>query len=208
MLRRLTAIALFVGFIVVSPRSSEAAMLDFIWGLSGPQLVGVGVGWRWDFTVSRDVCEVGSALALSIKAEGREDWRKRVYFSVGATFFTSTGTDSATKTYRFDDVNMLAFEPSVSVRTFSPGDGSRLRVYHGVGPTFDRVFGRSITTFDNVGIKVTLVEFVLPKYHVSFGSAVRLYPNGFTDDEFGSGPHLDFDRRHEYVWGGTFGVLF
>jgi hypothetical protein len=39
------------------------------------------------------------------------------------------------------------------------------------------------------------------------GLKFRIYPNGFTDDEFGFGPRQNFNRPAEFTWGGTISYL-
>lgn len=206
MARRLSTFALFAAMVVCVPRSSDAAFLDFIWGLSGPQLIGVGVGCRFDFHGKRDICEVGATPAM-MSLEGRDLW-SRLFVSVGGTGFVSTAKNSGTNVdYRWGDVAALAFEPSVS---FNSVDRAGVRLYHGIGPTYGYFFGvrRDFQSFDKFGIRVTPVEVVFHDQRAVLALTLRLFPNGFTDDEFGVGERRDFNRPFESVIGLSFGYTF
>ncbi|MFN7980992.1 MAG: hypothetical protein U0Q11_03965 [Vicinamibacterales bacterium] len=100
---------------------------------------------------------------------------------------------------------MLAFEPSVSVRSV---ENEKVRVHHGVGPTFDYFFGPKFDSFSNVGVRVTPIEVVFPRHNFSLAATVRLYPNGFTDDQFGFGVRQNYDRPFEAVYGLSAGFTF
>lgn len=204
MVRRLIAIALFAGMFFAAPRATEASMLDFIWELSGPQLIGVGVSCRWDFNKNVDVCD----FAPSTRANAdRAAERSRLFFSVGATAFVSTSKNSPSQVdYKWGDVYMIAAEPALSVS--SVDRGSRMRLYHSVGVSYDLLFGKNFDTFDKASIKLTPVELVFPDKHVSLAATIRLYPNGFSNDEFGIGRRLDFDRPFEAVYGLSVGYSF
>jgi hypothetical protein len=208
MTRRLAALVLFAGVLFGAPRPSEAALMDFIWGLSGPQLIGAGFGCRFGFEgkVRLERCIWGTPPAPA-KADLNRAW-KRVYFSVGGSAFVSTGKDSDTNVdYRWFDVGMLAFEPSMSFNSGNPGG---VRIFHGIGPTYDVLFGlrRDFPTFDKLGIRVTPVELDFDDQRAVVALTVRLYPNGFTDDEFGVGQRVDVDRPFETVVGVSFGYSF
>ena len=49
------------------------------------------------------------------------------------------------------------------------------------------------------------VEF---RRRLAVGFKVRIYPNGFTDDEFGFGPRLDFNRPAEITYGASVSYIF
>lgn len=200
MSRRLIAIAVFAGLLFTSPRATEASMLDFIWELSGPQLIGFGVSCRWDFDKNVDVCD----FARSAPRDGAA--RSRLFFSTTGTVFVSTSKNSPSQVdYKWGDVYMIAAEPSVSVATVGRND---LRVYHSVGVSYDLLFGKQFDTFDKFAIKITPVEAYFPNKHLSLAATVRLYPNGFSNDEFGIGTRRDYNRPFEAVYGFNVGYWF
>lgn len=204
MTRRLTALVLFLGVVFGAPRASEAAIMDLIWGLSGPQLIGAGFGCRFDLKGNLERCVWGTPPAKTRVP------LKRVFVSIGGAAYVSTSRDSESGIdYRWGDIGMVAFEPSVSFNSKNSRSGN-VHVFHGVGPTYDVLFGlrRDFPTFDKLGIRVTPVEVDFDKQRIVIALTMRLYPNGFTDDEFGVGPRLDYDRPFESVVGLTFGYSF
>ncbi len=206
MARRLVVFVWLLAMMLVSPRQSEAAFVDFIVGLSGPQLIGIGAGCRWDFHLNRDVCDLGMAPAMIAADQASRASKPLFFFSVGGTYFFSTSKDGESGVpYGWNDVRMLAFEPSVSVRSVNQ---EGIKIHHGVGPTFDYLFGRHFDSFGKAGIRVTPAELVFPNQRFSVALTMRLYPNGFTDDEFGFGVRRDYDRPFEAVYGISAGYTF
>jgi hypothetical protein len=63
-----------------------------------------------------------------------------------------------------------------------------------------------MTTFDKFGYKFTPVDVAYKRIAVAF--EIRLYPNGFTDDEFGLGPRVTFDRPYETTYGFRVSLAF
>lgn len=209
MARRLTALLLFVGVLFGAPRPSYAAsdFLDFIWGLSGPQLIGVGFGCRID-SAGRIIFCPGQKRPAATDSRAEGLWRN-VAFTLAASAFVSTGKNSESGVdYRFGDLGMVAIEPNVSFNSVRTERG--VRISHNVGPTYDILFGlrRDFDTFQKLGIKVTPLEVIFHDDRAVFAFNLRLYPDGFTDDEFGVGPRQDYDRPFETVIGFSFGYSF
>ena len=116
----------------------------------------------------------------------------------------STSKDSDTQQYGWFDANMVAFEPGVLVFS-KASDSSELRVAHGTGMTWGLLFGDNFRRFDKFGFSIIPIEVSYKKFIVA--AKIRIYPNGFTDDEFGFGPRLDFDRPAETTYGFSFSYL-
>ena len=219
MLKKVLAIAVVVCSALVFPPTSEAGLADFIWGLSGPQMLGWGGGCRWalEDPSKKDICEHGSAPTLISTRTYDNEPRIPVFFSVGGTFYWSTGTNSSTQEYRWFDVGMVAFEPGISYRSASFRNGRsqgaqpdrRIQLYHGVGPTLDYVFPMrgDFDSFGKAGVKVTPIEVLFHQQHLALALNLRYYPNRFTDDQFQPGPRLDIDRSSEWTWGFSVGIL-
>ncbi len=91
---------------------------------------------------------------------------------------------------------MLAASPAVVVQSKKVGE---LTFYHGTGITYNFLFGQDFRRFDKFGFTITPVDVSFRR--VSAGFTLRFYPNGFTPDEFGFGPRLDYDRKGEWVMG-------
>lgn len=207
--RRLTAFLLFIGVLFGAPRQTEAAsdFVDFIWGLSGPQLIGVGFGCRFD-AAGRIVFCPGQKRPAPADGRGQEPW-SRVSFTAAASAFVSTGRNSESGIdYRFADVGMVAIEPNVSVQSIRTGSGVRLS--HNIGLTYDILFGlrRDFPTFTKLGVKITPIEVLFHDDRGVVALNLRLYPDGFTDDEFAPGQRLDYDRPFETVIGVSVGYSF
>lgn len=200
MMKRLVAFVLFLGVVFGAPRVGEAAIMEFIWGLSGPQLIGIGVGCKFDG---------GKLVFCPGDTKPRGDAWSRVLFTAAGSVLVSTGRNAESGVdYRFGDVGMIAVEPNVSFNSVNTESG--VRVFHNIGPTYDILFGlrRDFDTFQKLGIKVTPLEVVFRDDRAVFAFNLRLYPDGFTDDEFGVGQRLDYDRPFETVIGVTFGYSF
>src|SRR4051794_2938552 len=114
-----SVLAILLLSVVLAPRASEAGLGEGIWGLSGPQLVGLGYGCRFhysDDTNSGDKTDGKKKLHSECQAGAPPTARdalvlhpKLVGVSLGAVYFRSTGRNS--DLYRFGEVEMLAIEP-------------------------------------------------------------------------------------------------
>lgn len=217
MMKRVVVILSLACVMFLQPKTSEAGLADFIWGLSGPQLVGLGFGCRWEFAKPPilESCVVGSGLTPDAEARaatGPPTW----LFSVGGTVYRSTGKDGEQKEngqpgerYAPGDVYMLAAEPGLALRYRFQG----IRAYSGAGLTLNYFFGsrqdvpgRAIDDatlvealrfkpFFRAGIKVTFLEVKIPKVPVTIGANARFYPKGFTDSDFRPGPSQHSETR-------------
>src|SRR4051812_12869749 len=212
-----SVLAILLLSVVLAPRASEAGLGEVIWGLSGPQLVGLGYGCRFHYSDDTNGADkkpdgkkkLHSECQAGAPPTARDELLvhpKLLGVSLGAVYFRSTDTDSDTATYKLGEVEMLAIEPAVSL-TYFHRDDENFRLYHGVGISYDFAFGAHYQAFDKFGFKITVVEAVLWK-HLSLGYNWRIYPNGFTADEFGKGPRLHFNRPAEAAKGYTIGWIF
>src|SRR4051812_16331732 len=124
-----SVLAILLLSVVLAPRASEAGLGEVIWGLSGPQLLGVGFGCRFSFADGHRQCQAGSPPTVPLRAAELQP-KLKPFFSLGGSYFRSTGKDSDTATYKLGEVEMLAFEPAVSFST-APRMPSNWRFYHG-----------------------------------------------------------------------------
>jgi hypothetical protein len=201
--RRLPALGvlLFI-FVLGLPRSSDAGILEFIWEMSGPQLLGYGASCILPLKTKPVRCQ-----ADVIRDSSDDRNRRGPYLVLQGTGFFSTGRDSKTVEYGWFDVWMLAFEPRIMVSSKVPSGRDGVRVSHGSGITYDYLFGRNFDSFDKFGVLIVPIEVT---YHeVSFAAKIRVYPNGFTDDEFGSGTRVQGgNRKAEAVYGANVSFKF
>jgi hypothetical protein len=203
--RRTTAgIALVALFVL--PRAANAGIIDFIWEMSGPQMVGGGFACRWtgSDTMPQE-CRAGSALKLAT-GEPKEPWFKPpFYLGLAGNYHFSTGKNSGDIDYRFFRHHMFSLEPTVDIRSYERGQDFRL--YQGGGLTFHYVFGVGHKPFIKPGFKLTPIAVEYKRWSAAVN--VRLYPDGFTPDQFGKAPPLQSDRPREFTFGaGVSYILF
>ena len=184
-------------FVLAAPRPAHADFWDFIFEMSGPQLIGARFDCDWALDGS-----VGDCHAAGFKVGSQFPTPKpRAWISVGGGVYTSTGKDTNNE-YDAFSVHMLAFEPTINA--FS-STNPRARVYHGAGFTYDFLFGRDFRRFDKAGLKFLPVGVIVGRLDIAY--TFRLYPNGFTSDEFGFGPRVEGgDRPREGVHGVQFAI--
>lgn len=201
MKQRLAAIGLFIAVLLGLPRSSDAGILEFIWEMSGPQLIGYGHSCRLPLGTKPVGCQV------DVARDSPDGPNRRAFLVLQGAAFFSTSRDSKTVKYEWFDVGMFAFEPTVMVASKMPSSRDGVRVAHGSGITYNFLFGRDFDSFDKFGILI--VPFEVTYRNMAVAAKVRIYPNGFTDDEFGVGRRVEGgDRPAEAVYGGTFSFRF
>ena len=103
---------------------------------------------------------------------------------------------------------MIAFEPILEFRSYSSRD-KVVDYHHGlIGISWDLLMSPDYPSFDKFGLKWRPVGITIKKkYNMSY--TLRLYPNGFTSDEFGIGPPVvNPNREKEVLHGFTFGWIW
>ena len=200
--RRLRAVlvgAMALTAVLAFPREGRADFWDIIWEMSGPQLIGVRFDCKLNLDGSVHECHAAGFRRGSVTPADRP----RAWFSVAGGLYTSTGKNT-NNDYEAFKVHMLAFEPMVNGIS---NTSRRVRVYHGAGLTYDFLFGSDFDTFDKAGLKFVPVGIMFRRLDI--GYTFRLYPNGFTSDEFGFGPRVPGgDRPTEGVHGVQFGFYW
>jgi hypothetical protein len=140
----------------------------------------------------------------------RKHRRLWVSFDGGPYFSTGKNPNGSGKSpdYEIFEVWMVALEPMLEVRS---GEWKKAGIVlnHGVGATYDVLFGKNFDTFDKAGLKFKPVIATFPK-GFNATATVRWYPNGTTPDEFGKEAVrlTDLDRKNEFVFGISVGFLF
>ena len=201
MLRRMAVVGtLLFALMLGAPRPSDAGILEIIWEMSGPQMLGVGYGCLYSLKGERQ-CRIGSGFFKGLAQERTKG--PGPYLGFTGIIYGSTGKDSATQQYDWWEVGMVALEPVIAFRSYECG--TDVQVHHGVGISYDILFGRDIPTFDKFAFTVTAIDVTIKR--VAVGVKFRLYPNGFTDDEFKPGPRLNMNRPFETTVGFTFNVI-
>jgi hypothetical protein len=92
---------------------------------------------------------------------------------------------------------MISLDPTVDVRSYTRG--ADFRLYQGGGLTLHYVFGVGHKPFFKPGIKLTPIAVEYKRWTVA--ANVRLYPDGFTPDQFGKAPRVHGDRPREFTFG-------
>jgi hypothetical protein len=104
--------------------------------------------------------------------------------------------------------HMIAFEPMLEMRSYSSRD-KVVDYHHGlIGISWDLLYGADHSSFDKFGLKFRPIGITIKKkWNMSY--TLRLYPNGFTNDEFGIGdPVPNANRDAEVLHGFTFGYVW
>jgi hypothetical protein len=191
MVRRIVVTGALLLAVLGVPRPTQAGLLDFIWEMSGPQMIGVGYGCYYTLGFEREECRIHGVTAMPTTATRRHG----PFIVLDTSYFLSTDKGK----YDGGQVHMFMIEPGVAFRTIGDTAAQDWRLYHSIGATYDYLFGKDMRGFDKAGIKIT--PFDLAYKRVAFAFEVRLYPRGFTDDEFGFGPRQTGDRPSEAVYG-------
>lgn len=199
MRRRIVLVGTLLAALVGAPRPSDAGLLEIIWEMSGPRMLGLGYGCLFTLGMKTEECRVGSAM-LNHRADVTKP-KLQPFIVLGAVLYGSTGHDTPTQSYEWGEVWMLALEPGLAVRT---KDGT-VRIHHGAGISYDWVFGREIRGFDKFAFTLTPLDVAYKR--VAVGVKLRFYPNGFTDDEFKPVPKVSRNRPAETTLGFTFSVI-
>lgn len=215
MLRKASGIGVLLVALLAVPRPSEAGLIEFIWELSGPQMIGGGFGCTFDTSGKRRDCRLASAASIVSETEPEDNGP---FFFIGGEHTFSTGKNARHPetreviNYRFFRIHRLAVTPGVSFRNKWLLLGSA-RVYHAAAVSGELFLGADFSRFTKLGFALTPVEVIFDETGssaVKLGAALKLryYPHGFTPDEFGFGSRLDFDRPAEWSIGGAMSLVW
>lgn len=211
--RRLAVLGALLIALLGFSRPTEAGLLEIIWEMSGPRMLGLSYGCminarsgsleecRFGPTPTRDL----ATAALNNQATATStDPNRKVFVVLGGSLLTSTSHDSKNddgslrQGYDWGEIWMLAIEPGVAWRWH---EGRRVQLHSGTGVSYELLFGRDIKAFDKFAFTVTPIDVGWKR--LAGGLRFRLYPHGFTDDEFKPGPLVKKDRGFEFTWGFT-----
>jgi hypothetical protein len=183
------------------PRPSEGGLIEFIWELSGPQMLGLGAGCAFDLAEEEFDWRFCRAT-LPLRTLRTTGDKTRPLLFLGGEYAFSTWKNAGDVDYALFKIHRLAFTPELSYELVR-GTPTCPGIYAGAGITWERFFGADFKPFDKFGLTLTPLELILrQKYSVAI--KIRVYPNGFTPDEFGFGPRLDYDRPTEVAFGAAF----
>src|SRR5262245_43866352 len=138
------------------PTVARASIIDVIWKMSGPQLVGAVLHCDVDPVsapspdYTRSECRVlDYRFTGALKERKERPW----WLSLDLGAYTSTGRNSEDLDFKKFDDNMVAFEPMFEIRGYTTPSGN-LMFHHGLaGFSYNVLFGPEFGTFDKAGLK-------------------------------------------------------
>jgi hypothetical protein len=181
-------------------------LLEIIWGMSGPQMLGIAHGCLFQVKGFKlNQCRLGSNPTVTHMNLLPGGW----FFGLSASLLGSTGKDAKNddgtvrQPYDAGEIWMLAGEPGIAYRSIDKPD--KVQLHHGFGISWNWFFGRDIRGFDKFAFTVTPIEVATNRF--ALGLKLRLYPNGFTDEEFKPGPKRSGQNRPFELTVGFTGAL-
>jgi len=186
--------ALAAGMVLGGPVDARAGIIDLIWDMSGPQMIGKGARCRKPVTGGETKCNL---FGIPVGEEPDIMTVSRVWVNFEGAVYTSTGKNDGDTDYEAFHTFMLSAEPLVEVASITFAGG---RIYHGAGAAFHFLFGQDFRRFGNAGFKLRPVGVEIGD-RWEFALNFRLYPDGFGADQFGFGPSPTGDRAFEHTWG-------
>jgi hypothetical protein len=218
MRRRISLAGIVLAAVLASPQLASASIIDFIWEMSGPQMIGVPIYCDIDLRTDEKECRIGGIRLPSPKlttvekaAREREDYRafratRTFWLSMQGGVFASTTKDSDMSEFEAWKVQMLSWEPMLGYRSFSSAS-ERFVIDHGLaGVSYFILFGSDFKRFHNVGFKFTPIGVTYRWVNVSYN--VRLFPSGFTSEQFNVDGSSTTHRGREILTGFSVGFLF
>jgi hypothetical protein len=212
--RRIAVVGTLLIALLGAPRPSEAGLLEIIWEMSGPQMLGFALGCLYSPSTKKfEQCRIGENPTAQYMSAKADTDRPKTFIGFSGGIYGSTGVDSGTQEYKWWEIGMVELGTGLSFRSFDPTD-NHVRVQHGFGVVYERLFGRGIENFNNGAIHpfnkfaftVTPVDVTIND-KVAFGIKLRLYPHGFTDDQLKAGLTPATDRPFETTVGFTFSII-
>ncbi|HEU4693713.1 MAG TPA: hypothetical protein VFS23_35360 [Vicinamibacterales bacterium] len=202
--QRLWMIASAFAVLLISPRIAEAGIGEFIWEMSGPQMVGGGIECKLNFSGDVELCYITIPITGLAKAPMRP---RRFRVSLDGGVYVSTGKNAGGVDYEAWKTWMLAFDPMIELVTWDNlKDDNRQEIYHGLmGVSYNVLFGPDFRRFANAGVKLRPIGYRYRR--VNFEFDLRIYPNGFSADQFGKAAAPE-PNRAEVTYGFSMGIAF
>jgi hypothetical protein len=193
--RLLTVVCVFAALLAFPKEGKAAAgIIEIIIEMSGPQMLGFLVECRVPLDGTLDQWTV---VGKKVAGQDAPPPRK-LRFALEGGVYVSTGHDVDGLDYEFGKTYMLAFDPMLEIETVTR---PRFAMYHGVmGASYNFLFGEGFRKFANVGFKLRPIGVVIAN-RVDLSYNLRLYPNGFTADQFGMLPLVPESGGPEAVHG-------
>jgi hypothetical protein len=189
------------------PHQARADFFDFIWEMSGWQAYGaVILHCKTDLAGGGTECRLLDWKRLTPPIAERN--QRKAWLAFNGTVYTSSGKDAEGNNYKKLENHMVALDPLIEVQVLRAFLG--LTPYHGVfGGSFNFMVGRDYRRFFNAGLKFKPFGATFRLFSLRGDAAYtfRLYPDGFSRDEFGFAPSPPgVDDSWERVHGFSFGL--
>jgi hypothetical protein len=173
-------------------------------------MVGVIIRCRIPLNGATKQCHVKLSAREKAAREAASGNRETepVWLALEGGAYVSTGHNAGGIDYKFGRIGMFAFEPMLEFRYAgdivaaqvnpAPKTEGKGAVYGGVGPMINSFIVRGSTpAFAKYGVKFRPIAIAFAGWGVEYN--IRLYPDGFTPDQFGFGPRMKFNRPFEAV---------
>ena len=206
-LRRRWAIAVILLVVCAFPRQGLAQGWEFIFEMSGP---GTFVPGSFAYCkVDLGAGDVYECSAAVVRFQERRDLD--YWLRLGGDFALSVRNkpeDRQVYTANFDPA--FEFRSVNTLATRWPGDPpdkvSFFEMYHGVGLTYNFLFGAGFDGFHKAGLKLNplVLRWNIGRSAIfELGYVLRVYANEAIDADFGVGPPPSLDKPWEAVHGVT-----
>jgi hypothetical protein len=194
------------------PREGTAGIVEVILEMSGPKMYGLSFDCRLDFTGTWQSCKA-SVPARTVGPLIEDRSNGKFWLSLGGGYYWSADKTVNGQDYDRFEVKMVTFDPMVEFASKSWNVGYAqlpFQLYHGLlGVSYNVLFGENFDTFSNVGFKLRPIGIVIPvtgRIAFDFSYDLRLYPKGFTAEDFGNIPLAPEGSGAETVQSLVFGL--
>jgi hypothetical protein len=188
--RRLATAGFALFVLAAFPNAAHASFWDWIWSLSGPEMMGTVFHCEWDLEHDAGDTNLQGQPAgpfecrvadLRVLGAARERRLRRMWLSLDQGIYFSTGKNVEGLPFEKFDTWMYAFEPLLEVRSAREGD---VTISHGlVGLTYNVFFGDRGDGLQNVGLKFRPVGITYKRFNAVLN--MRWYPNRYRAEDFG-----------------------
>jgi hypothetical protein len=201
--RHLRVVGIALLALLACPRAGSAGIIDFIWEMSGPQLIGFSL-YHCELDLHRDPKDKSHPEESNPRCEplpAREGHRHGLLrLTLDASPYFSTGKNSDTNRFEWFKNGMVAVEPMLEARWPCCAKNGEFSVHHDVGFSYSFLFGEHFARFNTPAVKITPAGVRFNK-RISLAYNLRLYYK-LRPEDFESGPRLvNLIRKSERVHG-------
>jgi len=202
--------------VLFTPRVGTAGIGEWIWEMSGPSMVGAISGCSVSFKTMEKRFQRCSVFGVPLPPRWPkltppktpiDEATETIPSTLGNMFLVlesgtyvslakNSGEGEDEKDFRGFHTYMLTFDPMIGFKS-ALGE-------HGVGITYNFLFGKEFSSFSNIGFKARPI--ILTWHQFVFEWNVRLYPNGFDVVE-GSDPAA-LMKGDDFEWVNGIGVTW